>query len=394
MKRLFSTLLILCMILSCAGTAFAAGKPSFSLQPADQTVKVGKSCSFSVKVKNQKGLTWYLVNPETGDEIPASQASKVVKGLKVSNPNGQKLTLKKVPEELHGWSVFCRASAGGVKVDSDSAMILISGMEAPSAAAPRKGSDSEDDAPASSVTGKTQTDASGSFTVTVSDAYLYEIDAAGKPVGDPKDKLTFDNPSTFYVKADGPVQYWMFNSIKITPDTPSDSGLLIRGISGDTSIRAHIARDAEEADTPEPADIPDEPADGTEDLPDESGDDAEDYGDEGEEDYPEDEPAADEQNENPKPEEEIGYQSQAQSSSASAGMVYVTCENCRFSGGGLNYVSTGEVPAGTEITVTATSLGDLESGYSINGDEYSYKGKVTFRLTVNEDTTITMKNTQ
>ena len=91
MKRFLAFLLMLCLALSVFSVA-AADKPVISKQPETQTVKKGGSCSFTTKIKNAEGITWYFINPETGEKTSARNITKIFKKLVVKNPNGQKLT--------------------------------------------------------------------------------------------------------------------------------------------------------------------------------------------------------------------------------------------------------------------------------------------------------------
>ncbi|MDO5435569.1 MAG: hypothetical protein Q4G19_04290 [Clostridia bacterium] len=130
MKKITALLMVLVLIIGCAGTALAA-KPSISQQPEDVTVEAGKSCVLTVKAKNYKSLTWVFINPKTGKEITGRKIAKSIKGLKVTGPNKSSLTLGNVPESMNGWSYYCKLVGDGYTVKSDTATIFIKGMEAP-----------------------------------------------------------------------------------------------------------------------------------------------------------------------------------------------------------------------------------------------------------------------
>ena len=121
MKRIVSLLLVLCLVLGVASVALAAGAPKITKQPESAVTDKKGTVTFQIKLKNFKngGITWKLINPATGEIINASKISTVFKDVKVSGPNGYKLTLKKVPNEMHGWSVYCHISQNGYTVDSD-----------------------------------------------------------------------------------------------------------------------------------------------------------------------------------------------------------------------------------------------------------------------------------
>ena len=71
-------------------------------------------------------------------------------------------------------------------------------------------------------------------------------------------------------------------------------------------------------------------------------------------------------------------------------LVNITCENCRFSGWHNSFAASGQVPAGSTITVVASG-GMIHKGYSINGSEGQYKDQASFKLVVEGDTTISME---
>ena len=100
MKRAIVWILTLCLVLGCVAPAFA--KPEILEQPVSQTVAEKGKVTFSFNVKGQKSITWIFVNPETGEETTAKNISKIFKGLKVTNPNSKKMTLRNVPAGLHG----------------------------------------------------------------------------------------------------------------------------------------------------------------------------------------------------------------------------------------------------------------------------------------------------
>ena len=415
MKKVLSFLLVLCLLVGTCAVALAASKPSISSQPESQTVKAGGSATIKIKAKNFTALTWYFVDPENGNKISARHIAEKFKGLRVQNPNGQSLTLKKIPAEMHGWSLYCHLVGNGHQVDSDTIMILIKGMEPPAdmpaPAAPQEGEEDEE-APAPGEDGEGAEDAEGEetvtrpngpFTVTVTgDLQLFELSRSGKPTGDPQTSLRFEDEASFYVKANGYIQYLLINDIQLTPAS-NVSGMTIRGIAKDTTIQGRVIKAegageeeefnaAAEETGDEPAEAPaeedfsmegaaesneNEAAEETEAAGDEA---EEETGDEGDTYVPEYVPTV---AASPTPAPEIP--------SDTTGMVLVTCERCRFSGGGNSFATSGYVPVGTVITVVCGSEGNLASGYSINGAAGTNKGQASFKLTVDADTTIKMQ---
>ena len=398
MKKLISFLLILCLLLSCGSSAFAASKPSISTQPVSQTVKTGGSVTFKLKAKNFTALTWYFVNPENGEKISARHIGEKFKGLKVQNPNSQSLTLKKVPQEIHGWSLYCHLVGNGHKVDSDTVLILIKGMEPPeNAAVPASGSEEEEvsgenapEAENSSTEGEESSGPIKPFTVTAAgELQLYELSRSGKPTGDPKSVLNFEEEAAFFVKANGYIQYLLINDMQLTP-SDNVTGLTIRGITKDTTIQGRVIKAdgiSEALPAAEDRNTETESAEeevGTQVGSDETADESSGSGDSEVSDSEDEEPEYTfVATVSPTPAPEIPADT--------SNMVYVSCERCRFSGGGNSFATSGYVPVGTTITVVCGSEGNLATGYSINGAAGSNKGQASFKLTIDADTTISMQ---
>ena len=129
MKRILGLMLILCLTLGCIAPASAAKKVKILRQPQTQTVKAGGKVTFSFKAENNNVITWYLVNPETGEKIAASKISSVFKGVRVGGQNSWTLTIKRVTSDMHGWGVFARAGIDRTHyTDTDTVQLLIKGM--------------------------------------------------------------------------------------------------------------------------------------------------------------------------------------------------------------------------------------------------------------------------
>ena len=127
MKRM---LVLLGILLCCASVALAA--VTITEQPETQTVEAGGKVSFSLKATGagNSGITWHFVSPDGTEDVTGRKLEARFRGLKVQAPNTLKITLQKVPEEMHGWTVFCHIGKAGAGVDSEEAQLLIEGMDA------------------------------------------------------------------------------------------------------------------------------------------------------------------------------------------------------------------------------------------------------------------------
>lgn len=429
MKRRLVFLVVLVMTVLACVPALAA-RPSITEQPESQSVKIGESVSFTIKAKGYSGLTWYFIDPVTSEEISARKIDEKFTGLKVIKPNGTKMTLKNVPAEINGWSLYVHLSGNGYTLDSDIVLLHVEGAAnaalagsadaatesqpegasesasseasaeanaepapAEAAAEPAPADNSEpapadgqemfvvqdgsagetaeaadtadaslaaDDPSAAASEAKAEaTEAPQSFTVKVKKGLeLYRL-KKNAPTGKAKSKLTFKTETgAFFIKSAGdPFSYLTLNDITFTFEAPI-SGITVHGISEDTVIstskpkKTTSAASSKESEAEDSAFLVTPTQEPEITL------------------APTPEPTA-------TPEIPTGDN-----------LVSVTCENCRFSGGGYTFATSGQVPAGTTITVAVGSSGDPSKGYSINGSEAQYLGKTSFRLEVSADTAI------
>ncbi len=339
MKKIVALLLICCLTLGLA-TAYAAG-PKITKQPDFGKSKTEDTVVIEIKARSFKGLTWRFVNPDTGDELTANELSKTFKGIKVKNPNKQKVTLEKVPAELNGWEVYCHLSGNGYQVDSERLTIELD-YASESTAAP-----STEAAPAASESATKPVQQSAAepaaepvpaegeeedisepetITVTGENVTLVPLDSFGRPDEENSAaSLTFTEFGSVEARADGDVEYWIVNGIRVTPNE-SVSSVKLQNITSDMTIAA-VA--------PDPDDV----------------------------------------------------------RLNSSDRVQIVCSGCRFTYMADNLVSVtaGSVPRGADIIIMADNTTVAAGGYSINGGDFTREGKISFRLTVTEDTEIKTK---
>ena len=360
-KKLIAFLLVLCIVLGLSSVALAAG-PKITQQPESQTTDEKGTVTFKLKATGYKGVTWRFVNPVTGEETPGKKLGSIFKGIKISGVNKISITLRHVPEEMHGWYVYCHLTGNGYEVDSERVQLLVYGMPAP-AGEPASVPENNDGTPASGDEGaeldvlppeapdtpaETETtpqdaapveqmhiDENGNLvegaaeevipvTVRGKNATLYPIDSYNNLIEDEAAaELTFENSADVAVRADGEVRYWELNGMRLEP-VESVTGFTLRNITSDMTITAVLAG---------------------------------------------------------KPAQEIDE----------SNMVTVTCEGCKFtwSKGGLKNVTSGQVPAGAEILIISNPA--PAGGYSVNGGPFENAGKMSIRLVVTEDSTIITK---
>ncbi len=366
MKRVVSLLAALCLILSVFTIASAASV-TITKQPETQTVKAGGTVTFKVKAKgaSNSSITWYFTNPETGESVTGKKLSTVVEGVKVKNPNSLSITLKKVPETMHGWTVHCHIGRIGAGIDTDEAMILIAGKPAPEYTPRPAVTPSPDDSSKTGTSGKagtsSKTGTSGKagaeadpeptatptpeppkpIVITGSKVELYRMDNKGNIDTKAATELTFEpgQKASFYVKipegTEGTVKYVTVGSVRLTPDGPV-TGMSVRGWDTSATVKIKIDKgEEEETEAPRREIATPEPVDESQ-------------------------------------------------------LVTVTCTNCRFTGWNNSYAESGKVPIGSTITVVAVG-GMTKKGFTINGEAKQHKNMTSFQMVVEGDTTISME---
>ena len=397
MKRFLSVLMVLALVLGCVSAALAEG-PRITKQPETKEVKKGGKISYTVRAQNTSGLgiTWYFTEPGTGKVFTGKTISSHIKGLRVINPNSLSITLRNVPAEMHGYELYCHIGSRSGGVNSQTVTVLIKGMDAPVKTSPKNSSSNDEDEDegtssrassgdedegededegssnvskktgttsttsktgTTSTASKTGTSSTASKTGTTSEATqtkepeepakptpvtitagkgieLYAIDRLGNLNGSAQATMTFPSgTANFYAKlpagTEGSIQYLTVGSLRITP-AGEVNGMSIRGVTTSGSVRVKVAKPGQAAAVED-----EEPVD----------------------------PST---------------------------LVTVKCTNCRFTGWHNTFVESGQVPAGSTITVIASN-GLINKGYSINGDKAEHKDQATFRMVVDADTTITME---
>ncbi len=383
MKRILSFILVMSLLVGVCAVAFAATRPSISGQPESQSVEEGGKLVFTVKARGYTGLTWYFINPATGEQYSGRTLDKQIAGVRVTGANNSKITIRNIPLSLNGWSVYAHLVGNGYKLDSDTVLITVTAptpkptqaptpeptaaptqapTEVPAPAVTEAPAPAETEAPAPEFT---EEPASASFSVSVKKAdglVIYKV-KKNAPNGKARRTLTFEKKATVWVQAEeGLIESLTIGDIEFIPSQPMES-IILKGFTGDTVIRGTVQGASAASDATEEA-AEEQAAEST----------------------PEPTPEPTEE-----PTVEPVYTEEPAAPEDLTGMVKISCENCRFSGGTYSFATSGYVKAGSAITVVSGSNGNPDTGYSINGGEPEYLSKSSFRITVDTDTTIVMQ---
>ena len=339
MKKIIGLILAFILVFAVAANAFAASKPKITKQPQTQTVKKGGKVTFEVKTSGTvKSRTWYFVDPVSGNKYTGKQLPGAVPGVKVvGKTNANKITLNKVPESMHGWTVYIHINGNGYNFDSEKVMLLISGMEPPAStpetASEQSASSSSGTEKAADVTGDDVPEGSEDVAESAGNDYEPETITVSSNMkilfrttdpGTPYDRLEFVGSGSFKVSSEDPIASWTVNGMRFELPEPVKE-FKVTNVTSSMSLTFKVAR-------PSAAEI-----------------------------------TVDENN-----------------------MCKVICKGCKFTyiAGGLRSVSEGEVPAGARINIIADGTEYSKNGYVINGGEAINPGKASFQLTVTEETSV------
>lgn len=350
MKRILGLILVCCLVFSLFAEALAEPNWEITQQTKIETNTKKKTITLSVKVKSKGKIQykWVFVNPENPEDTVTGKkisSDKRFKGIKVSGATKNKLVLSKIPEALHGWSVYCHLySSNAYFLDTDPVVISVPGLEPienAEASSGKSGDEGETTADSKDTAKKEEGGETGDeeegdyvpaepkdFTVTANGKYLFKIDSLGNPEGtEGASSLTFTDSGNVAVRSEEAFRSWTVNGVRFEPEGEIN-GFKMFNLSSDTSISLKVA-----AKTAASAKI----------------------------------------------DESVTLQ--------------VTCQGCSFTylPKGLKKATQGEVPSGAVIYVFADSSEAAASGYSINGGEAQSPGASSIQVTVTEDTTIAVR---
>ena len=349
MKKFLGLVLVLCLVLSFAAEGLAAGKLQITKQPESATTNKQGTVKFSIKVKGSANITWYFVNPVTGEKTTGRKITNVFKKLKVSGANKSTITLKKVPEEMHGWYVYCHLTSNGYKLNSRMVVINVYGKDpAPEPANPDVIPGDGETVTAAAEVGSVSDDGyiittdddddkgidpdavevkDKKITVGATAKVLYKVNNRGKVEDtEPSSTLDFVNSGSFLVKSSEPIKKFTMNGMRFEPAEPLYE-FKILNVTDSVSLNLTMAR----------VPITDQNLD-------------------------------------------------------TSNMVHVSCQGCTFTYmPTLISVSQGQVPSGAYITVIGGNSDLLANGYTVNGGAPEHQGLASFRIQVTEDTTIVLQ---
>lgn len=218
MKQLTSLLLLVCMLFTCV-PAMAAGI-KITAHPVEQTVAAKGSVSFKVGATGYSTITWHMVSPDGTEDITAKEIPTRFKGCAFEGSKTNKLTIKHVSSEMHGWKIYASFSNKRGDVEqTNPAPLWIKGMELP------------EQPTAMEVAEEVQSGVYGGSSITVVGCTITKGNTKGLT------NLNFSGSVNVKIVANKTPAYWVINGTRFD-FKPVPKTITITGLSRSVSIEA------------------------------------------------------------------------------------------------------------------------------------------------------------
>ena len=107
-----------------------AGLPKVTKSPTGETVNAGGNAWFVAKYQDAIWAVWHFVSPDGTRDLAYTDAAAVFQGLKIIGGDQSTMQLQNIPTDLNGWKVYCSFRNNVGSVNTDAAMITVSGAPA------------------------------------------------------------------------------------------------------------------------------------------------------------------------------------------------------------------------------------------------------------------------
>ena len=107
-----------------------AGLPKVTKSPTGETVNAGGNAWFVAKYQDAIWAVWHFVSPDGTRDLAYTDAAAVFQGLKIIGGDQSTMQLQNIPTDLNGWKVYCAFRNNVGSVNTDAAMITVSGAPA------------------------------------------------------------------------------------------------------------------------------------------------------------------------------------------------------------------------------------------------------------------------
>ena len=110
----------------------AAGNlPIVTKHPGSEKVPANSKCQFVTRYENALYAEWHFVSPDGSRDMDYAEAQKEFPDMKIVNGFTKDLNLENIPAGLNGWKVYCRFSNDSGAVNTNPALITVTGQDTP-----------------------------------------------------------------------------------------------------------------------------------------------------------------------------------------------------------------------------------------------------------------------
>lgn len=114
-------------------TPAASNLPIITKSPTDETVNEGGSAMFVARYENAIWAVWHFVSPDKQTDMTYEAAQTRWPNMEIVNGMYSTMTLRNIPLDLNGWTVYCRYTNNSGSTDTKSALITVKGAPTPTA---------------------------------------------------------------------------------------------------------------------------------------------------------------------------------------------------------------------------------------------------------------------
>ena len=105
--------------------------PIITKSPTDETVTEGGSAMFVARYENAIWAVWHFVSPDRQTDMTYEAAQSRWPYMEIVNGMYSTMTLRNIPLDLNGWTVYCRYTNNFGSTDTKSALITVKAAPTP-----------------------------------------------------------------------------------------------------------------------------------------------------------------------------------------------------------------------------------------------------------------------
>ncbi len=105
--------------------------PIITKSPTDETVTEGGSAMFVARYENAIWAVWHFVSPDKQTDMTYEAAQTRWPNMEIVNGMYSTMTLRNIPLDLNGWTVYCRYTNNFGSTDTKSALITVKAAPTP-----------------------------------------------------------------------------------------------------------------------------------------------------------------------------------------------------------------------------------------------------------------------